>query len=498
MRHTNVGDIVKKISIWTDGIKDQKLPSLNEDTYCDVLIIGGGIAGLSAAYELKDSNKKIVLIDKEKCGLGATSNNTGKLTFMQDLIYHKIAKNYSNKEALLYMESQKEAINRVKDIIKSNNIDCDLVKTKAYIFTNNEKKYSSFDKEIKFYQDNNIKYKVKEELPVLYPSKCALETDDSYVLNPYKYLIGLKNILKDKITIYEGTRIVNLEKKDDYYICKTDKYYQIKSPVVVVATHYPFFIVPYFTPFKTRVDKFSIAASLSDDYKNIQIISNDNPSISIRYYNKNKQNYLLYGRNSHSTITKLNMEEDYNETSLEYKKYFNRDIDYFWHSHDLMTYDNMPFIGKIDNNLYVMTGFNKWGNTNGVIGGKVISDLILNKENKYVNIFNPKRSISLDKLKNVSTFNITVISRYVLNKINPHMKYYQDDVKIKFINGKRCGIYKDNNGIEHIVSNICPHMKCNLIFNYLDKTWDCPCHASRFDIDGNVINGPSTYDIKLK
>ena len=228
------------------------------------------------------------------------------------------------------------------------------------------------------------------------------------------------------------------------------------------------------------------------------MISNDKPGISMRYYKKNNNNYLLYGRRSHPTSSNLDIKDDYNELNSEYKKYFNKDIEYFYHTHDVMTYDNMPFIGKIDNNLYIMTGFNKWGNTNGVIGGKLISDLIEDKHNDYEKIFTPRRSISKDKIKNLMVFNTSVMSRYIMNKINPHMKYYSDDVEIKFIGGKRCGIYTDDNGNKHIVSNICPHMKCNLVFNYIDKTWDCPCHASRFDIDGNIIYGPSVYDIKIK
>ena len=326
----------------------------------------------------------------------------------------------------------------------------------------------------------------------------VLETYDSYVFNPYKYLIGLKRLLKDKISIYENTRAIRLDKKNDYYLCTTSDNYEIKSKVVVVASHYPFFIVPYFTPFKTRVEKFFIGASFSNGSKNIQMISNDKPGISMRYYKKNNNNYLLYGRRSHPTSSNLDIKDDYNELNSEYKKYFNKDIEYFYHTHDVMTYDNMPFIGKIDNNLYIMTGFNKWGNTNGVIGGKLISDLIEDKHNDYEKIFTPRRSMSKDKIKNLMVFNTTVMSRYIVNKINPHMKYYSDDVEIKFIDGKRCGIYTDDNGNKHIVSNICPHMKCNLVFNYIDKTWDCPCHASRFDIDGNIIYGPAVYDIKIK
>lgn len=489
---------MKKISIWIDNIKDKELPKLKENITCDILIVGGGIAGLSTAYNLKDTDKKVILIEQSKCGRGVTSNNTGKLTYMQDLIYHKIEKNYNFKVAKLYLDSQKEAIDIITNIIKENKIECNLEKTNAYVFSNNENNYKNFDKEIKFYDKNNIKYKVLSSLPINYPTKVVLETYDSYIFNPYKYLIGLKKIIKDKINIYENTRCIDLDKKDDYYICTTSDNNKIKASIVVIATHYPFFIYPYFTPFKTRIDKFFIGASTTNNSKNIQILSNDNPSISIRYYSNNNKNYLLYGRRNHPSISKLNVLEDYQELSDEYKKYFNKNIEYFYHTHDLMTYDNLPFIGKIDNNLYVLTGFNKWGNTNGVIGGKLISDTILNINNKYKNIFNPKRGISIDKIKNLIVFNTTVISRYIINKINPHMNYYKDNVKIKYIDGKRCGIYTDENGTKHIVSNICPHMKCNLVFNYLDKTWDCPCHASRFDIDGNIIYGPAVFDIKIK
>lgn len=489
---------MKKISIWTDGIKDVRMDSLKENIECDILVIGGGIAGLSTVYNLKDHGKRIILIDKNKCGMGATSCNTGKLTFMQDLIYHDIESNYNEKVARLYLNSQKEAINIITSIIKKEKIDCDLTKTNAYVFSNDEDKYKNFDKEIEFYKKNNIRYKVLSSLPLNYPSKMVLETYDSYVFNPYKYLIGLKRLLKDKISIYENTRAIRLDKKNDYYLCTTSDNYEIKSKVVVVASHYPFFIVPYFTPFKTRVEKFFIGASFCNDSKNIQMISNDKPGISMRYYKKNNNNYLLYGRRSHPTSSNLDIKDDYNELNSEYKKYFNKDIEYFYHTHDVMTYDNMPFIGKIDNNLYIMTGFNKWGNTNGVIGGKLISDLIEDKHNDYEKIFTPRRSMSKDKIKNLLVFNTSVMSRYIINKINPHMKYYSDDVEIKFIEGKRCGIYTDGNGNKHIVSNICPHMKCNLVFNYIDKTWDCPCHASRFDIDGNIIYGPAVYDIKIK
>ena len=489
---------VKNKSIWiNNNIKNEKMSKLDKDISCDILIIGGGMAGLSCAYHLMNSGKRIILIEKDICGMGATSKNTGKLTWMQDLIYARLTNNYNSDVAKLYFDSQKYAIKIIKNIIDKNKIDCHLSKTNSYIFSYTGNDYIDFSDEIDFYKKYNIKYKLVDKLPINYKCKYALETYDSYVFNPYEYLVSLKNIVKNKIKIYENTRCISVNKNEDNYIVKTNDNYNINASKMIVASHYPMFIVPFFIPFKTRVDRFFLAASKCNKNRNIQGISYGERSVSFRYYNDDKNNYLIYGRRNHSITTNLDIRDDYDELSSEYKKYFGNDIEYFYHTHDLMTYDGLPFIGGIDKNMFICTGFNKWGNTNGTIAGKVISDIILEKENKYVGLFNPKRGLSFDKVKNLFLYNVEVGSRYIINKICFNKSYYGDDVKIEYINGKKCGVYYDSNGNKHIVSNICPHMKCNLIFNYIDKTWDCPCHASRFDIDGNIVYGPSVYNIKI-
>ena len=489
---------MKNRSIWMNNVKNNRLDKLDKDISCDVLIIGGGMAGLSTAYYLMNSDKKVVLIEKGKCGLGATSKNTGKLTWMQDLIYSRLMNNYNEDVAKLYYDSQVEAINSICKTIKDNKINCHLMKTKSYVFSYTGNDCSKFGDENRFYKNNDIKYKLLEKLPINYPCKYALETYDSYVFNPYEYLVALKNIVKDKVDIYENTRCINVDKDYNGYVTNVLDGYKINSKYVVVASHYPMFIVPFFTPFKTRIDRFFLSGSKCDKISDIQVISYDKKSVSMRYYNDDKDNYFIYGRRSHSITSNLDIRDDYRELNNEYNKYFGKDIEYFYHTHDLMTYDGMPFIGSVDNNLFICTGFNKWGNTNGTIAGKVISDVINEKKNKYVGLFNPKRGLSVDKIKNLFVYNIEVGSRYVINKICSNKRYYGDDVTIEYIDGKKCGVYVDNDGKKHIVSNICPHMKCNLVFNYIDKTWDCPCHASRFDIDGNVIYGPSVFDIGLK
>lgn len=489
---------MKNRSIWKENVKNDLLPSLKRDISCDILIIGGGMAGLSSAYFLSNGGEKkdIVLIDKDKCGEGASSKNTGKLTFMQGLIYSKLESNYSFDVASLYLKSQLTAIGQVVNIVNENNIECDLVEEDAYVFINDDNKMSDMEREFDFYKRNGIECEFVSKIPIDFSIKKGIKTKGSYSFNPYKFLVSIKNILKDKIKIYENTRAICVERKKDYYLVETGEHYIIKSKCVVVATQYPFFIVPYFTPFKTMVEKSFIVGG-KDKIKKFQAINDGKPTFSFNYYNRDN-GYFLFSRRSHSVSSNLDTRDDEREIVSEFERYFGKKPEYYFQNHDLMSYDYMPFVGKIDNfNMYVLTAFNKWGNTNGIVGGKLISDLIFDRENEYECLFEPKRNLSILKIKNLIIYNVVTSGRYVLNKIATSKSYYDDSVRIEYIDGKKCGIYTDKNG-EHIVSNICPHMKCNLVFNYVDKTWDCPCHASRFDIDGNVIYGPSVYDIKVE
>lgn len=486
---------MKNKSIWKEKVVNKTLSSLNSDISCDVLIIGGGMAGLSTAYFLRDTSLNVVLIEKDKCGEGASSRNTGKLTFMQELVYHKIEGNYSKEVADLYLKSQQDAIYLALNIINENSINCNLTLQDAYVFVNSDKDLKKLDKEFDFYKRNNIDCQMVSNIPTNFNIVKGIKTKESYSFNPYKYMISLKKLIKDKIKIFENTDAISIDKEDGWYLVRTKNNNIIKTKYVVVATHYPFFIIPYFTPFKTTVEKsFIVGSEVSCD--NFQAISEGKPTSSFNYYDEDK-GYLIYSRRSHSITTNLDTREDKKEIVGEYKKYFDKNPDYYFQNHDLMSYDHIPLIGKVDDNMFVLTGFNKWGNTNGIIGGKLISDLILNKKNEYTGLFNPKRGISMLKIKNLTVYNTIVMCRYVLNKVVTNKAYYDNKVSIEYIDGKKCGVYRDKNG-EHIVSNICPHMKCNLVFNYVDKTWDCPCHASRFDIDGNVICGPSIYDIKIE
>ena len=485
-------------SLWLKNIKEKALPRLKEDIKTDILIIGGGITGLSTAYFLKDSNKDIVLVDQNKIGHGTTAKTTGKLTYLQGSIYQKLENIYGIDIAKKYLESQKYPIDLVKEIIIKNNIKCDYQSNSSYVFTN--KSDLKINNEIQAFKKMDVLYKVRKSLPISFPCKHAIRIEDSAVFHPIKYVMQLKEIcLKSNIKLYENTMIKHLKKTSDGYIAYTDKY-KIEANKVVLACHYPFFLKPGFFPLRTYLKKAYVTASLTDEAKRFNAINEDNRVHSIRYYSDNKD-YIIYSSESRSLGNNMNNDKKYKNMFWKTSSNISDKIKYYWFNYDVMTSDYMPLIGyyeKYNNDLLIGTGYNSWGMTNGTIAGKVISDLIMENKNEYIDLFNPNRETNILKILNVINYNLKTSSSFILSKLKSNYDFYPSNVKVITKGGIKYGIYTDENKKEHIVYNKCPHMKCDLIFNNIDKTWDCPCHGSRFNINGKVIKGPSVYSIEVK
>ena len=316
-------------------------------------------------------------------------------------------------------------------------------------------------------------------------SKYAISVDDTYVFNPLKYLNAIKDIcLKKGKKIYEKTKILNIKKINDRYVCTT-KNNKITAKKVVVACHYPFFLFPYFMPIKTHIEKSYIKASL-DKNKDITLITSNKPTYSVRYYN----DYKIFLTNSSNLCCQLNEKDNFENV-------IDKNSNYVWKNDDLITSDKIPYIGRLkknDDNFLIGTGYNTWGMTNGTLAGMILSDMILEKKNKYEDLCNPLR---VNNMAYIGSFLFNIgcnMKGYIQSKLFKNKKWYPSKVDIKNIDGKSVGIYKEK-GKEYKVYNKCPHMGCSLIFNEIEKTWDCPCHASRFDINGKCIKGPSKYDI---
>lgn len=472
---------------------------IEKDSETDILIIGGGIAGISIAFELKDANQKIMVVDQNQCGNGVTMRTTGKLTFLQNDVYPTIKKTYGKNAVKLYLNSQREAINIVKQNIQKYNIDCNFEEVDSYIFIQDEKSKNKLKQEKEAIKEM-LEIVEKDSLPITYPILETFYTPNTAVFHPLKYLLSLKEICKDNgVIFHENTMIHEITPEEDYFIVKANEY-TIKAKKVIVSCHYPFFLLPSFIPLKTYLEKSYIGSFTVDDNKHFSAINLDQDTYSFRYHQDKDENHFVYLSETHKLSDDVDYPKKVENLKEKIKRDFDKEPNYVWSNYDLMTNDKIPFIGRVSKkhpNLFLATGFNTWGMTNGVISGKVIHDLIMDKENVYTKLFNPMRKINITKFTNdlINDFNTAKI--FIQTKIKKNYDFYPNHAKIVTRNGKKCGVYIDKTGKEHVVSNICPHMKCSLIFNPTTTTWDCPCHGSRFDIDGNVLKGPSTWNIKI-
>ena len=480
-------------SIWKKYLKNKNNKKFDQNNV-DVLIIGGGLSGVSTAFELRDSNLNVCLIESNEIASGTTSLTTGKITYLQDTIYSDLQSMHNFDISKKYLLSQLYSSKLVKEYIEKYKIDCDYIQNDSYIFSFNQEDNYKINNEYNILKKMGIDAKITNKLPINLKIQSALKVEDTAVFNPIKYVNSLIDIIKDKITIYEHVRALTVTKQNDSYIVNTTSG-KINVKYVVVCTHYPFFIIPGLIPFKTHIEKSHVIASKVKNIEKFNAISIGKQTYSIRYH-KDKDSYLIFAGESYKMSNHVDYEKRQEELRIKFKKLFNMNPEYEWSIHDITSNDLLPIIGSVSDNLLLSTAFNKWGMTNSILSGKILSDIILKKDNEFIELFNPKRKITLKRGINflIDSFNISKI--YLSTKINKNRSFYNDNVKIENINGKSYGIYIDEKGKEHIVRNLCPHMKCSLVFNYMDKTWDCPCHGSRFDIDGNVIKGPSSFDIK--
>ncbi len=480
------------MSIWNKKEVKTKKEILKKNIEVDVLIVGAGITGMTTAYYLKNL-KNICVVDSGKIGHGITLNSTAKINYFQETIYNKIISSNNKNTAIKYLKSQLYAIKNIKKIIKDEKIECDFIKVPSYVFANKKSEVLNLKKEIDFLKEQGIKV-FEKELPSNIESFKSYCVNDTYIFNPIKYLQGIYNSVIDNMHIYENTKILKIEKLLTYYKCYTAKNV-IKAKKVILACHYPYFIKPLFLPFKSYIEKSYIIVSKVDKDLNYTCISSNCPTYSCRFYKDDNFIYQISLAMSHNTAFK--QDDKYNFECV--KKIFNlneKDIVMRYSNVDIMTIDNMPYIGKLKGNIYIACGFNTWGMTNGILSAKIISDMILNKKNKYSDIFDPNR-FKLSNLKKIPYIFFSQIKSFIGPKINKNKKWYSDDIYFYYKNGKSLAVYKDKKGSEHTVYNKCPHLGCSLIFNEKEKTWDCPCHSSRFNIDGKCIKGPSNYDISF-
>ena len=492
-------------SLWLDINKNYPhFTNINQNTSTDVCIIGAGILGLTCAYYLTKLGYKVIVLERDKVGYKTTGHTTAKITSQHGLFYDYLVNSYSSKFAKDYLEVNEKAIENISNIINENSISCDFELQNNYVYATNDLQLSCVKKEVETVSSLgfNCEFVTKTGLPFDVLGAICFKNQAQF--HPLKYIYGLcKFITAHGGQIYENSLVYDIKKENSNYITYISNSIEglnchVESPFVIMASHYPFLNIPgfYFTKMY-QSNSYVIAVDTKKTLFNGMYITASDPIFSFRTANINGKKLLLFGGEEHKTGQSVPNTNYYLMLENEVKKYYpDSEVLYRWSANDCVSLDKLPYVGPYSNllpNLYVGTGFKKWGMTSSNVAANIIVDSICKKENKYSYLFTSTRLKPLknsNEMKNMLQDSVTSIFINKLKKSDLNLdSICNNSGGIIEVNNQKVGIYKDTDGTIYAVKPICTHLGCLLSWNDTDKTWDCPCHGSRYNFKGiNIIN----------
>ncbi len=429
-------------SVWLEGVEKTKFQSLSGIIKTDVLVIGGGICGLLCGSMLKRAGVDCLVAEsKEICG-SVTGDTTAKITFQNGIIYDDIFNSYGKDGATAYFNAHKSALEEYKKLC--SDIDCDFKESSATVFSLKGKE--KIEKELSAYQKLGVDAELnkKSVLPIKIDSAVTVKNQGEF--NPLKFAYSIAK----ELNILEHTKIIEI--RDNCAVAENGKIFAKK---IIVATHFPF-INKYGGYFLKLYQHRSYVLAL----KNAQDVGGMYVDENIKGLSfRNYKDLLLLGGGSHRTGKKGGNWQELEEFRKKY--YPQSTVVARWATQDCMSLDGIPYIGRYSEstpNLYVATGFNKWGMTSSMVAAMVLRDSILGKENENAFVFSPQRSIFKPQL----AINVGESLLGILKPTAPR----------------------------------CPHLGCALNYNKAEHSWDCSCHGSRFTATGKLLNNPATSDKK--
>lgn len=486
-------------SYWLASTPVTKYPALMEDVKVDVAIIGGGITGISCAYELVQEGLKVAILESDRISQGTTGHTTAKITSQHGLIYNKIKNQISEEFAKQYADANEYALSFIRKTVKELEIECNLTTESAYVFTQQDEYIQEINNEIATASNLGLSASFVNQLPFSLPIKAAIRFDNQAQFHPRKYLLKLaQECINKGVQIYEQSRVVDIIEGSPY-ILTTGQGKKITAEKVIIASHYPFYNKAnlYFSRISTE-RSYVVAVKAVDKYPGGMYISAEDPTRSLRSQDTENGELLLVGGENHKTGQGVNTQNHYDLLVNYSRKLFSiEDIPYRWSTQDCMTVDGLPYIGQYTEktpNMYIATGYGKWGMTNGTAAGMVIKDLIIKGDSPWKDVYNPSRQTIKASAKKYITENYNVARELLKGKLSPlpnKVEIKRGEGKVIEADGQRCGAFRDTLGKLHIVNTTCTHLGCELTWNSAETSWDCPCHGSRFSYKGEVIEGPA-------
>lgn len=429
-------------SIWKEFSEKKNFEKLNDNLECDVLVIGGGIAGILTAYYLQKVGRNVVLVEAHTIGSGMTANTTAVITAQHDTMYKDMIANNGFDVAKDYLYANLQAVENFKQLVEDEQIDCDFEITPSYLYSHKH----SLEDEVKALHKLGYEAELVQDIDLPFEIKNAVKFKDMAQFHPLKFLYAMA----EKLTIYEHTMVKKIDDHTAYFDGGNIKFKQ-----AVVASHFPFVNKHGMFFIKMYQARSYVMAIENADAIGGTYIDDREEGFYFRQYG----DLLLVGKGEHRTGMKTRA---VNELKAFKERYYpDAKMKCMWANQDCITLDDIPYIGEYGNmpDVYVATGFNLWGMTGSMVSANILCEKLCGMENIYEKTFATKRCIFKPQL-------FANLGMALLNMVYPSVKR-------------------------------CPHLGCALKYNKLEHSWDCSCHGSRFEENGKLINNPALKDKSL-
>lgn len=492
-------------SFWIGSTSDTNYPSVTSDASVDVAIVGGGIAGITAAYLLKQEGCSVAVVEADRIVRGVTGYTTAKISSSQGIIYTSLAKKFGEAGARTYGASNEAALAKIAGLVETLGIDCDFERQDNYVYTESDSEVDSIREEAELAARLGLPSEFVSESPLPFPIKGAVRFTNQAQFHPRKYLLALaERVEGGGGFIFENSKALDVEEGEPCRVI-TERG-TITATDVIVATNMPFLDRGLFFTKVHPMRSYAVAGYVSEGAAAPEgmHINVESPTRSIRLLRDGDRTLLQLGGEGHKVGQEPDTEGCYQRLEADARARFGlKSIDYRWSTQDCVSVDEVPYIGRytrMSDHLFTATGFRKWGMTNGTLSAMLLTDRILGRDNEWADFYDSKR---LDVAQSASEFvkeNVNVAQHWVGDRIStpgdPLEQVPPGEGTVIRKEGRPVAVYKDADGTCRGLSAVCTHLACIVHWNTAEKSWDCPCHGSRFDLEGQVIQGPATKPLE--
>jgi glycine/D-amino acid oxidase-like deaminating enzyme/nitrite reductase/ring-hydroxylating ferredoxin subunit len=492
----------KPESYWIASTPETDYPPLPEGLSVDVAILGGGIAGLTSAVLLKEEGLTVAVIEAERIATGVTGHTTAHISWAHGLIYRHLTETFGIEGAKRYAQANRAAMEEIARLIRRYQIDCDYRVTSEYFYTDTRDDLPRLQDEFQAILRLGLPVSFVRDVPLPFETYGALLYEDQAQFHPRKYLLSLaESVPGEGSYIIERTRALNVQDGEPCTITTERGSFTAKD--VIIATHFPILNQGMFWARMRPNRSYVLGVRIADTLPEFLFDSTEDPSHYIRSQPTDQGPLVIIGGEDHPTGHESNTVERYRRLEEFARTHFEvTSVDYRWSTQDNYTDDRIPFIGRMaaeTKHLFVATGFKGWGMTHGTLAGMILADLITDQINPFDKLFSPGRFKLAAAAPELIARNLHVTETFIKGRFTRLSSLHSlspGEAEVAELKGEKVAAYRDESGHIHIHSPVCSHMGCIVRWNEAERSWDCPCHGSRFRYDGKVIQAPAVKDLQ--